>query len=248
MRAVSAAASSVTMGSSPVPVRVIVGLLNIFPTVTPSRTLCRGDSCLHSAFGHPTGGRGTHDHPRAARATSAIEGDTLRKPLDGHGLREQVDGAPYWRVGRYLALPGRLDREVRHELTAEACRDRLRAAIGDLAGAPVHAQTGKRGDLVSEAARDHPIKAREIGRDIEREAMRRDTARNAYPDRGDLRGTSVAQVHPDPGLAGFAPTADAICGQRVGDAELERTNVGDEIASLAEKRDRIADDLAGAVK
>ena len=111
IRAVSAAASSVTIGSWPTPVRVIVGLLNTFPTVTPRRTLCPLSFCLHSALGHPSGGRPSQDHTPASDATTAIEGGAIRKApeLRGDLLREKVGRIPHGSVGRDLGLVGRVD-------------------------------------------------------------------------------------------------------------------------------------------
>src|SRR6266550_4313372 len=77
--------------------------------------------------------------------------------------------------------------------------------------------------------------------------MRRDAARYADADRGDLRGPAVRKIDPDPRLPALRPRRHAVASKRVAKRIFDRADVGDEIRALGERRDRIPHELARAV-
>src|SRR2546430_1065070 len=100
----------------------------------PRRTLRRSISCLHSAFGHPSGGRPAHDHAAIWDASTANEGEALRKPRDlsGNGLREQVDGGANRRIVGDLVVHRRLDVRFRDKLPPALSPQPRRATFPNL--------------------------------------------------------------------------------------------------------------------
>ena len=119
--------------------------------------------------------------------TQAVDVSTRRRARAGrpaariarHGTRSTLDGVA--RTG--TRVPPRRRR-------ARSCR-RRRAPRRH--GGRLDAERGQRRDAVlRDAARDDEPEAREVGRDVEREAVHRDPARDAHADRADLRGTRCA--------------------------------------------------------
>ena len=117
----------------------------------------------------------------------------------------------------------------------------------------VDALGGERRDaLVGDAARHDVVEHREVGVDVEREAVHRAPARQRTPIAAILRGAS-RRVDPHAGVAVEpAGAAQAEVGQRVDEQLLDATHVGDRVghavaATLARQReDRVADELARA--
>ena len=95
-----------------------------------------------------------------------------------------------------------------------------------------------------EAARDDVLEVREVGVDVEREAVGGDAARDAHADGGDLR---VAD--PDAGLRSERPAAmPKRASTSISTASSERTYHDGPSPYAADVDDRVADELAGAVE
>ncbi len=88
----------------------------------------------------------------------------------------------------------------------------------------------------------------EVDRDVERDAVVRDAAFDAEPERPDLPGLRTVGVAPAAGMAVTAGGPDAELGARPDERVLERANERtDEQAALVERHDRIGHQLARAV-
>src|SRR5438105_13975455 len=165
----------------------------------------------------------------------------------GDGLRKEVHGGPNRRVRGYLRLPRRRDRHHGDRLAVQTPGEGQRATVSDLAQVRRDAEPPERGDLVDETARHDALEAREVSRNVQREAVGRDASRDAHLDRRDLRGPAVRKVDPHPGLAPLAPRGDSVGRERVGERELDRADVANEVIVLPETGDRISDELPGSV-
>src|SRR5438270_4747383 len=77
--------------------------------------------------------------------------------------------------------------------------------------------------------------------------VRRDAARYADADGGNLRGPAVRKIDPDTGLPALRPRRHAVASKRVAERIFDRADVGDEIRALGERGDRIPHELAGSV-
>src|SRR6266571_3231931 len=141
----------------------------------------------------------------------------------------------------------RFDRRVDDELAPEPRSQRARAPLPYLRDVRRHAEALERSDLVLETARQDTLECREIGRDVQREAVRRDAARYPHTDRGDLRWPTVRKIDPDTGLSPLAPRRHAIASKRIAQCFLDRADIGDEIRAFGERRDGVTDKLAGTV-
>src|SRR5205814_6492979 len=82
---------------------------------------------------------------------------------------------------------------------------------------------------------------------LRREPRRPDASRAAHPDDRALPGPAVRKVDPHPGLAALPPRGDSVGRERVGERELDRANVANEVIVFAETGDRISDELPGSV-
>ena len=138
-----------------------------------------------------------------------------------------------------------LDRRGSRACSAIAVDDR----VGDrrASAAAVAEELRHRRDApVADAARDDVVEHREVGIDVEREAVTRAHRRDLHADRGDLL---VADPHA--GEPVLAVRVDAEAGERVDQRGFEpadvRDDVGRAVAPLRQRDDRVADELAGPV-
>ena len=99
---------------------------------------------------------------------------------------------------------------------------------------------------IGDATRDDVLEHREIGVDVEREAVPGAAARDLHADGGDL-----LVAHPDAGISRLAVGRDAELGERVDEHTLERAHVGHDVAQavapVGQRDDRVPDELARPV-
>ena len=107
----------------------------------------------------------------------------------------------------------------------------------------------RRDRLVADAARHDVVEVRQVGIDVEGEAVHRAAAAQAHADGRDLRGPvdPHARVAVEPGRTG-----EPEVGQRVDQHLLDRAHVGDGVGHAAaplagHRQDRVADELARPV-
>ena len=110
------------------------------------------------------------------------------------------------------------------------------------------AKRGEAGNaLVGDSARDNSAEVRQVGRDVDREAVERHPALHADPDRADL-GLVGAVPGPDPDPPRFAARGDPEVGERGDHQPLERMDeAANVLAALFQVEDEITDALARAV-
>ena len=96
-------------------------------------------------------------------------------------------------------------------------------------------------------AREDALETREVGRNVQRETVRRDATRYTHADRADLRGVAIWQIDPHARLPALRARRDAVAGECVAHRVLDRAHVPDEVVPLAERDDRIANELPRAV-
>src|SRR2546425_3480779 len=162
-------------------------------------------------------------------------------------LREQVDRGADRRPFGDLVVHRRVDVRFGDKLPTQPNRQRYRATFCDLADTGLDAQSRERSDLVLKTAREDALETREVGRNVQRETVRRDTARYADADRADLRGAAIREIDPHARLPALRARRDAVAGERVAHRVLDRAHVSDEVLPLAERDDRIANELPRAV-
>jgi hypothetical protein len=142
-------------------------------------------------------------------------------------------------LGDGLAVDG-LVAERRREARDHGVEDRPRV------GFVAQKLRERRHAAVGDAARDDVVEHREVGIDVEGEAVARAPTCDLDADRGDLLGVDPHAGEPRLGV-GFDPEI----GQRADEHGLELAHVGHDIAETVAPRgkrdDRIADELARAV-
>ena len=123
-----------------------------------------------------------------------------------------------------------------------ARRRSVRIAASASPPAPVSSLHRRHADAV-QAARHDPRERLEVVVDVDREAVRRDAARDVHADRGDLAlaGPDAGVVGP---LVGARAGVEPGVGERGDDRALDRAQVGDDVD---DPHDRIADELTRAV-
>src|SRR5438132_9016344 len=167
--------------------------------------------------------------------------------LSGNGLRDQVDGGANWRIVGDLVVHRRLDVRFGDKLPPQPGGQRYRATVRDLADTGRDPEPRERSDLVLKAAREDARETCEVGRNVQRETVRRDATGHTHADRSYLRGATVRQVDPHAGLPTLCARGDAVARERVPHCVLDRAHVPDEIVPLDEPDDRIANELPRAV-
>src|SRR5438132_8198156 len=183
---------------------------------------------------------------RSVAGSSRIS--TWRRLFDlGGDGGEQILRTADRRIDRDLVLAWRRDRVVPLERTAEPFRKPLRADPRDVRDGRADAEPRERADLVHEAAGDHAIERREVRVHVQREPVTRHAARDAHPDGRDLRVTPVGQRDPDAGPALDGAGRDAEVGERGSQGVLERPHIRDDVRRVAEREDRVPDQLPGPV-
>src|SRR5207245_7662234 len=102
-------------------------------------------------------------------------------------------------------------------------------------------------DIVLKTAREDALETCEVGRNVQRETVRRNATRYAHADRADLRGAAVRQIDPDARLPALRARGDAVARESVAHRFLDRARVPDEVLPFAERDDWIANELPRAV-
>ena len=86
--------------------------------------------------------------------------------------------------------------------------------------------------MIADSTWHDSAEVRQVGRDVDREAVERDPTFHPHADRGDL-GFVGAVADPQADAAGFAPRGDTEAGERRDQPALERM---DEMADVAPAR------------
>ena len=196
-------------------------------------------------------------------AHQALQAPVLRTGVELHlhplGLashRRRLAGALSPGEGRKVdaAMAPRHVRPVDRPL-GPALGGPLGHAVDDLAHRHIDALGGQRRDPeLGDAARDHPVEEREVGVDVEGEAVHGAAAAQPDADGGDLAGIGAVGAHPD---ARVGVEAADVCepevAAHVDDQRLDRADVvegvGHAAAPLARQvQQRIADELPRTVE
>src|SRR2546430_335702 len=137
------------------------------------------------------------------------------RELSGNGLRDQVDGGANRRIIGDLVVHRGLDVRFGDKLPPQPRRQRYRATVRDLADTGRDAKPRERSWLVLKAARQDALESCEVGRNVQRETVRRNATGYTHADRADLRRATVGQVDPHARLPALRARRDAVARERV---------------------------------
>src|SRR5437870_3096174 len=150
------------------------------------------------------------------------------RELSGNGLSDQVEGGANRRIVGDLVVHRGLDVRFGDKLPPQPRRQRYRATVRDLVDIGRRAKPRERSDLVLKTAREDTLETCEVGRNVQRETVRRDATGYTHADRSDLRGATVRQVDPHAGLPTLCARRDAVAREGVAHRILDRAHVPDE--------------------
>jgi hypothetical protein len=155
--------------------------------------------------------------------------------------RSALEGGPYEGKKRVEGGGARIEGEEIGEVVGEA---RFCLVERDSAGEEFF----ERGGLaIGDAAGNDKIEVAEVGGDVVSEAVRGDPAADVNADGGEFLFAG-AVLHPDAGFAGNAIGGHTEIGAGADHGLFEGANIPADVAfDVAEVKDGIADDLAGAV-
>src|SRR2546428_8995129 len=100
-----------------------------------------------------------------------------RATLCANRLRDEVERAANWRVHGDFRITWRFERRVHDELAAELRGERACTALRYLRNVRPDADTLERRHLVQKAARQDALERGEVGRHVQSESVRCDSAR-----------------------------------------------------------------------